>query len=167
MHNFLSSHKMVWVFGAIGAVAILTMAIVAILSPRSNTPSNEMANKAEKQEKPAVEIKKVDESQLPDQFPAEIPLEAGAQVTGNYTATTPDGRFQATRSFETKKTLEENLRIYQDFLKSHGWTITSTINQTQLKAILATKDSSNIQINMSLNPTTKVKAVDITVTTTK
>lgn len=161
MNNFLTSKKVIWVFVFFGLVAIIAAVKAVSTNPANISQTNSPVNAQKKQD---VAIKKVDNSKLPDQFPADIPLEAGATVTGNYNATATDGRSQATRSFETQKTLDENFKIYSDFFKSAGYKVDSTINQATFKAILASKADFKVQVNMSVNPTTKVKTVDITVT---
>ncbi len=163
MNNFLESKKVIWVFVIFGLVAVVA-AIMAVSSGPSAVKTSQTNTPANAQKKQDVQIKKVDNSKLPDQFPADIPLETGATVTGNYNATAADGRSQATRSFETTKTLDDNFKLYSDFFKKSGYTVNSTINQANFKAILASKGDLKVQVNMSTNPTTKVKTIDITVT---
>lgn len=116
---------------------------------------------------PQIKIEKtiVDSAELPELFPKDIPIEKDAKITQNYNATSPDGRFQATRAFETKKTLDENLKIYQDYFKKNKWEVQSTLDtDANYKMIFAVKLPYQVQISMNKNTTTGVKTVDISLT---
>ena len=106
----------------------------------------------------------VAENKLPENFPTNLPLEDNVEVTQNYNATTEDGRFQATRTYESKKTLAENLAIYREYLNGNGWNIVSTVDQPTYKKISGTQGIQTIQISLSENVNTKVKTVSISLT---
>lgn len=89
-------------------------------------------------------------------------MESGAKIVQNYNATTNTGLFQATRVFETSKSLDENLKIYSDFINKNGWKLISSLNQANIKALAAQKNKGNLQITLSENTQTKVKTVSIT-----
>lgn len=108
--------------------------------------------------------KPVSTDKLPELFLKSIPLEVGAKITQNYNATSANGRFQATRTFETKKTLDENIKIYQDFLKKDGWNIKSIIDETNYKMIFAHKESFDIQVSLNNNTVSGINTVDISLT---
>lgn len=120
------------------------------------------ANKA----KPAPLVKAqkmdVDFSKTPQKFPADIPLEKNANITQNYNATTPEGVFQATRVFETSKSLADNMTLYTDFLNKNGWKISSTIDKPSLKSIIGKKGSETLLINITDNAVNHKKTVSIT-----
>ena len=93
---------------------------------------------------------KVDPSQLPNQFPTDVPTEPGATITLNANATNATGQFQATREFISKKSADENFTYYQTLLKQNGWTVTSALDDTSgnQKIILATKAANNLNIRI-------------------
>lgn len=109
----------------------------------------------------------VDFSKTPEKFPANIPLEANARTTQNFNATTPDGVFQAVRTFVTGKSLADNLALYTDFLKKDGWTIKGTLDNPTYKMIIGAKDKSNIQISIDENKVTKERTVSVSYSETK
>lgn len=111
--------------------------------------------------KSVVTKKDVPTNEVPDKFPKDIPVEADAKITQNYNATSVDGTFQATRVFETKKTLDANFKIYQDYLKNNNWKIESTVNQPEYKMLYASSGASTIQIAMNDNKVAKVSTIDI------
>lgn len=104
----------------------------------------------------------------PDKFPTGIPIEAGANVTQNYNATAKDGRFQATKVFETNRSLAENSALYQDWMTDDGWDIRSTVDQENYKMIFGVKgDYQQLQISIDNNETFNIRTVNISYTETR
>ncbi len=158
MDNFMHSKKLLWVFAVIGGLAVLVMlvALVWLKQQDSGTDVKPAELKLEKQDVPT--------TRLPDKLPADIPQEPGAKVTQNYTATTNDGRLQSTRVFETAKTLDENVKIYTDYLKKNGWTIGAGADLKDVKAISASKGDLALQITIAQNNVNQIKTVNISLT---
>ena len=77
----------------------------------------------EKPEKTEVAKKEVPDTQLPEGFPINLPIESGAQITQNFTVTTPDGRTQSTRGYVSTKSLADSYKTFTDYLKKEGWII--------------------------------------------
>lgn len=154
--NPSSLKKWIWVI----AIAVVVVVVFAIAYPRMQGGNTTTVLPKHQ----GIEKKDVDTSKLPEKFPGDIPLEEGAKVVQNYNATAPDGTIQATRMFETAKTLDENFKLYKDFFTKNGWTIVSSLDQENIKAIGATKDKTQAQLTFALNSTTKVKTVEISVT---
>ncbi len=110
----------------------------------------------------AVTQKDVDASRLPDGMPQDIPLEVGAKVLQNYNATTPDGRFQANRMFQTKLGLQENREIYVNYFKSKGWKISAEVSRPTNVVISAVKGAGEfITVTVDENAIAKIRTVDI------
>lgn len=97
----------------------------------------------------------------PDKFPKDIPGESGAKVTQNYNVSTPDGRYQATRVFESNKSLIENFSIYKNYLTSNGYNIQSTVDQTSYKMIFGIKGDKSLQVTMDESTGVNIKTVNI------
>lgn len=102
--------------------------------------------------------------QDPDGFPAGIPIEAGVKVLQNYNATTSDGRTQATKVLETKRTSTENSKIYTEYAKSAGWKVLSQDIKPDSMVLYATKDDNRLQIFMTKDNTSNVNTLSISVT---
>lgn len=117
----------------------------------------------QKEEAPPKELvkKDVEPGKLPDKFPSGIPMEQGATITQNYNATAPDGRFQATRVFETKKTLEENITIYKNYLEEAGYSIDSTLDRPEYKMVFGRKGRISLQVSVNQNVKTGIRTVSI------
>jgi hypothetical protein len=153
-----SNHNWLWfilVLVVIGGVAFL---VVTILKTGETYPN------IVKQEKFEVARTQVDQSKLPDKFPADIPIEKNATTTDNYNASATNGMSQATRKFETVKTLDANFKLYSDFFSKNGWQTTNTINQPELKVIFAAKDGMNAQVVIAKNSITNKSTVEISIT---
>jgi 16S rRNA C967 or C1407 C5-methylase (RsmB/RsmF family) len=103
-------------------------------------------------------------TELPDKFPKDIPMETGAKVVQNYNATTEDGRFQATRVFESKKTIDENLKIYEEYLKTSKYTLDPVVSVNNYKAVSGKKLNAQLQISLDYNTNTKISTVSINYT---
>jgi hypothetical protein len=154
----LHSKKLLWVFGIIGLAAVLAMVIAVVLTHKSKTPV---------QTKPIeVKVNKQDVAvdQLPNKFPADMPQEKGATVTQNYNVTTTDGRFQATRVFETAKTLDDNYKLYKTYFQTNGWQLSTGQDTKDLKVLVASKNDLQAQVTINYNQVTKKTTVGVTVT---
>lgn len=142
-------------------LGIVVLAFVAswVISKRSAQNKND-----KKTVDTAIYKTNVDPSQAPAKFPSNVPIEAGAKIVQNYNANTADGRFQATRVFETSKSLAENFKIYGDFAKADGWETRSQIDQPTYKMLLFHKGNADLQVSIDENQSTKIKTVNISYT---
>lgn len=148
----------------VGLIMIIAFAIGLTMIIALFIGDSERHSSKQSTPKTLAEKTKVAESQLPDKFPADLPIEANAEITQNYNASTEDGRFQATRTFETKKTLSENLSIYRQYLNNNGWAVESTVDEPTYKKISGSKGIQVLQISLSENANTRVKTVSISLT---
>ncbi len=144
------------------SVIIIVLAILIALGLFFFLNQRNQQSKQVESETGKVTKTNVDFDKAPQGFPEGVPIETGAKLTQNYNATTPDGRFQATRVFETSKTLDENLAIYSDYLKKQGWEIGSTLNDPTYKVVSGTKGVQNMQVVIDENKVNKIKTVSIT-----
>lgn len=109
----------------------------------------------------SVRKENVELSRLPDKFPASVPIEDDAVITQNYNAYLDNGTFQATRTFETKLSPEENLEIYTDYLTDQGWKIESNIDEADSKTVLGAKGTQKLQVSIYTNKVRGVNKVTI------
>ena len=120
------------------------------------------------QAQPAInyEVQQVDHSILPQGLPADIPLEIDAGILQNEIITSTEGKGeQYVRKFVSQKSIAENFQIYQEYLKNNDWVVQSTINEENLKALIAsnTEGSKKLFINISKNELTGQVTVDLSV----
>ncbi len=142
------------------AVIVLVLLIIILVIKSQDRGSTVQTNNSA----PVISKSKVPDSQLPSKFPADLPIEVGAVVIDNYNATTPDGRFQATRSFETSESLAANLKLYTNYLKTEGWTIQATVDKLTYKMVVGKKENQQLQISIDQNASSKTKTVTISLT---
>lgn len=111
--------------------------------------------------------KSVEFTKAPIGFPSEIPIEENAEFVQNFNTNTTDGRFQASRVFKTTKTLEENYKIYDDYLKSRNWDIKSVVDEENYKMIYARRGNIEFQVSMDNNLVYNIKTISISYTEVK
>lgn len=171
MNNMHPGRKIVWVFIAIGALAIFTMAIVSYVSSQERAAlvgtsqvSGAKANKAPVK----TVVTDVKPETSPEFFPKDMPSEPGATVVKNYNTSTPDGRKIGTRVYVTAKTVDDNYSLFQDYFKNAGWQVTAApvIKGSTSKTMLATKGNMQAQVTIGDDPVAKAKTVAIIFTQT-
>ena len=76
-----------------------------------------------------------------------MPIEEGAVVISNeiVKVTTPDGKQeeQVVRAYLSAKTVEENLKIYKDYVLAKGWQVSGEINVSKDLMIFLSYDPKN------------------------
>lgn len=141
--------------------ALLALLFVAI--QLSKNPVSKEADQQEEAAKPA-EIEQVSQDTLPNKFPEDLPSEPGAKITQNFNATESDGRYNATRQFETKNSLAANLTLYTNYLKKNDWEILATLDQPNLKMVMGQKGKQQLQASFAVDPTTNTNLVTLSLT---
>lgn len=80
--------------------------------------------------------KDVPAESLPEGFVQGFPLEQNSVVLNNSSANTASG-LQSSRMFVSKKSLEENYKIYSEYLTKNKWKVLTSVNNSDLKSISA------------------------------
>ena len=106
----------------------------------------------------------ISKTRFPDKFPTNIPIEANALITENYYATSQEGYYQATRSFESTQSLAVNLVTYTKFLQDDGWSVKSTLDKPTYKSVSGSKGLHKLQISISENKIASTNTVSISLT---
>lgn len=164
MINFLKTH-MLTLFVLVLAVVVISFATLIYVYNTTGFYHKQEA-KPQTQEEKLVK-KDVPTNIVPNNFPADVPIEQGAKITQNYNATTSDGRFQATRAFETSKAMKDNITLYKDFLTRAGYKLGASIDQDNYKMISGVKDNERLQISVDQNQASKITTVSINYTQVK
>lgn len=152
------------VFKAAIAVIILLALLFAVIKLSKHPVSTTHPLGDKESQSGTVKIEQVSQSDLPNKFPSNLPTEAGAEISQNFNATETDGRYNATREFESKKTLAQNIALYTKYLNDNGWEIKANIDKPTLKMVMGKKDNQQLQISCAQNPDTKVSVITITLT---
>src|ERR1700733_646975 len=154
----VSPHRVTWILALIIIVAIFALAFLYFVHKRAIVPT--VTTPA-----PLLKVNKIAlaPSQVPQQFPPELlPLEQGATLTENFNASTADGRFQATRAYQTQQSLPEVITAYQSVLTKNSWVIQSTLDQPTLEVLIANKGSLQVLIAANQNTNTGLDTVTVT-----
>lgn len=101
---------------------------------------------------------------LPQGFPEDFPVEAGAKILQNYEADDSHGYFQSTRVFESGKSLNDNKIIYKAYLENNDWLISSELDQEHFRLLTATKGQDQIQVTIAQNLLTQDVSINATLT---
>lgn len=147
------SHKKILVFALLIAAALVWLLVSDKNYFKSRDQDQRVPDKITRTEVPA--------DQVPEGFPSEVPIEAGAKITQNFEADLSSGSHQSTRAFESKKTVAQNYALYTDFLTKNGWAITAKSESADLSSIFAEKNDSQLAVNISRNKLTSVVTVDL------
>lgn len=105
-------------------------------------------------------------SQLPKNIPTDLPQEEDVSVVDNYNVAMQGGGDEGARMYLTKKSIDENVKIYSDYLEQKGWVDISLRSYPNLKVISAKKGSQNMLINISDSQDKKTSTVSIYVSET-
>lgn len=133
----------------------VTMVVFLFIKPETQVTEKSEVTKSKILKAP------ISKNVLPELLPDNLPLEKDATITQNFSAKSKDGSIQATRAYETSKTLAENLQLFTKYLKDNGWTIKSTLDNLNYKKVSGAKGNTTIQISISENSVSKIKTVTI------
>ncbi len=154
--NYFLSKKFLLLFLALGVTAILVGLVVAMVG------KNRVGTTASTYQAPYSDQKQdVTAGEIPRGMPSTVPMEDGAKILENSNTTTSNNALQATRIFESTKTLAENFAIYEKYLIDNNWSIVTRINDSTNKVLAGRSGPSTLQIGMDQDPQTKVVKVSI------
>lgn len=157
MTSYFLSKKFILLLLALGVTAIIVVVVLALIGktrPTGTTPEDYVAPYTEQKQD-------VSQNQMPRGMPSNLPVEAGAKILENSNSTTSNNALQATRVFESKKTLTDNFAIYEKFLKDNNWTIVTRVNDANNKVLSGRNGQSTLQFSMDQDPELKVVKVSI------
>jgi len=91
-------------------------------------------------------------TEMPTDFPSNIPVEKGAEVQQSY-GLNYDSQKQLSIVFLSTKTVEENFALYKDFLEKQNWNIYNKYESPEISSLYGygTKESNEINVTISEN----------------
>lgn len=104
-------------------------------------------------------------NKLPEVFPKDLIQEKGPMILESYQAEIKD-RFQTqyTLKYITKKSVDENFKLYQKYFNDNQWYILNKDQKENFAIIRATKDLDSITVMHTINQTNGVQIIDLTLT---
>lgn len=145
--------------------ALLALLYVTILLSNKSQQRAVTVQQNTSQELPKAIVKEsIDEQILPSLFPQDIPIEAGAEVVENSRVFAEGGMKQATRTFESKKTMTNNYNLYLSYLQNNDWVVVNQKNDTEQKLLRGKKGYQTLLITMDPNLSKETTTVILTIT---
>ncbi len=143
-----TAHKREWIILSLLAVSVLVFATVLITSrQRALDPGAQQGIALDPSPTNTPEKTEFGSVVAPD-FPTDIPLEAGAQISQSYSVNYAEQK-QLTLVFLSTKTIQENYTLYAEFLKQQNWNVSNQYESETLSSLYGTKDQYSINITMS------------------
>ena len=87
-------------------------------------------------------------TKAPEDFPTNIPLEAGVTMNQSYSLDYP-GQKQLTAVFVSRETVKKNYDLYREFFKKEGWMISSQYESETLSSLYALKKNNEMNVTVS------------------
>lgn len=143
----------------LAGIVVIAVAVVVIMKAMKNSE-----NQPEPERSLEVSKTSLSADKFPSYLPQNLPLEKDAKILKNEDSTTNDGRKQSTRSYETKKTQADNLRIFTQYMKTNGWAISATVDNAEYKMVTGRKGNERLHVQMNTDPETKAYTVTIALT---
>lgn len=137
--------RKIWLWTAVvvlGVAAVGAIIIYNYFRKSVNNPPAETSQqlKQEPKRENRLQITQVDKNTIPHNFPKDIPWEQGAQIISNQQ--TYDTLIKTTsvdRIYVTSKTIQENLDIFNQYLKSGSWQHITAQGDSKRKVLSADK----------------------------
>lgn len=82
-------------------------------------------------------------------LPTSIPVPADAYVNQYFDIATKDGQVQGTRSYQSSRTVAEEVEAYEKFLAINQWKVVDRKLDTQYASILATRENQQLLASFS------------------
>ena len=120
------------------------------------TPSSQNIEQSAVEESQQPEPEKTDfGTEMPTDFPSNIPVEKGAEVQQSY-GLNYDGQKQLSIVFLSAKTVEENFALYKDFLEKENWNIYNKYESPEISSLYGYGAKESNEINIAISENTSV-----------
>lgn len=139
---------------AVGVVVLVVITIIAYNQSMNNRAPLPVGQGTEEQ----IEPQKTDfGTQIPSDFPTDIPFEEGAKVEQSY-GIDYSGQKQLTVVFASAKTVGENYAFYSDLLKEQNWDISNKYETEEISSLYGAKKDNDINVTISEGVTSGSKS---------
>lgn len=103
-----------------------------------------------------IELRHISRSQLPAVFPDDFPFEKDVLVTDSFTTKAGENGIQYVFQFISKNGLDENLKLYEDYLNKNQWSVVNKFSSGGTRALSARQldQEVSLQITISRNQVT-------------
>src|SRR3990167_221186 len=101
-------------------------------------------------------------NKIPPDFIQEIPIEKKAKIEQSYSFDY-SGQKQLTIVFESEKTIEQNRKIYSDFLANNQWSVVNNYFDKKIASLYGLKENKEINVTISFDELAKKTNVSISI----
>lgn len=132
-------------------VLLIILGAILVFSQKNQTPPTPASNPLADLTKVASQARTLhaDVKGLLTTFPADFPLEAGAETTTGYKYVPANSLTQqSTLEYGSKLTLAENGKIFADYFSKAGFKITNKVEQPGLLIYYGTKNQSVLTVKV-------------------
>lgn len=142
---------------ALAAVLVLAVVALYFFFPkfRASLPfSKPMAEPTQKA---------IPTAELPQNFPANLPLAKASVVLHNFETTNDTGATQSVRKWESVETSDYVKAIYIDFFAKNGWEIVTQVDQPALHMLAARHDQEFMSVSIHSAPKGRGSFIEVMV----
>lgn len=129
---------------ALAAIILMVSAFYAYKDSNPASPASSEGSATVSQEPAKTDFG----TDVPADFPTNIPLEKGVTVEQSYSLNYV-GQKQLTIVFLSAKTVKENYALYESFLAKEGWTVSNKYESSKLSSLYGTKESNEMNVTIS------------------
>jgi hypothetical protein len=116
-----------------------------------DVPNREDKNSIQSEVNKSQEPQRIEfDTNVPNDFPSNIPIEKGVTVEQSY-GLTYEGQKQLSIVFLSYKSVKDNYSLYIDFLSNQNWVISNKYESDKLSSIYSTKENNDINVTISEN----------------
>lgn len=143
-------------------ILFLVIAIVIVWFYLGNQPEQPQQIEKVNENNSKYKITQINEIHALNFLPADLPKEDGEVILQYYTAQIDARNFQTTKQYESRKTLSENMKIFEDYVVKKKWPIANTLDTPDIKSVSAKGLGGTVQFTTSKNSISSKTIVDIT-----
>ena len=136
MSSYFLSKKFILLLLSIGVAAVIIVFLVALLNKQFPGFYG----------KHGYVHKEVTSGQLPQRFPAYLPIESQATTSSNFNSLGEDGTLLASRTYASSVTPDQNYKKFTDYFQNNGWKITASSTTGATKSVTAQQGDTTIQV---------------------
>jgi hypothetical protein len=130
---------------AVGLVVFGGLIFYYLNSKNAEIPKEPQAVSLAQSLKPG-EIKILNNTEIPEQFPNEFIVEPDAKILQNYNSMSSDGNLLAAREYVSEQTVDKNASLFLEMLNKGGWTIVDNIKKSGQVFLTADKAGSRLRL---------------------
>lgn len=141
------------IVGVLVVLGILGIIAISMIFKAGSDKLNEFAQQAEQQmEEERENSDSEQERELPDGFPASVPLFEPASLDSTGSRQQSNGDVSYSLIYTTESNVDDVASFYKEELKQNGWEISETYTQNDTQYIRADNESQGLAFSVNMTP---------------